>query len=133
MKYLAPVVVTCMLASGILNAEEAPPTPAVHVSAAEVTIYNSSFRPAFWASGEFVRELIAAEGGPPEQRGGFLRLTGEGRKTLWLACTDVVATVCENAPVSSPKPNLPGIVTRAQGIPLCPGDPRCPVSKKRGT
>jgi hypothetical protein len=131
-RYIVAIIMGCTFFATSARADDHVVEPAVDVISAEVTVYNYRFRPAFRATREYILELLEADNREPEQSIGYLRLSGEGEDALWLKCGDIVAEACDDAP--APKASRPRAVSpaRASGIPLCPGDPRCPVSKSGG-
>lgn len=119
------LLAAALLFSTTSAGDDAPQTKAVAIKTAEVTIYDSRLRPAFTAKADYVASLATWSDREPERRGKYLLVSGDGESALWIHCSQVQAEACADATSARRGP----IAVRAAGIPVCPGDPRCPAGR----
>lgn len=104
------------------------PAPEFSLKSETVIVYDSRGRALLRAGHDYIADLL--DPAAVVQERGYLLLSGEGDSALWVSCADVVHPLCAGG--VRPGAQL-GVARRSSGIPVCPGDPRCPErpSKKK--
>jgi hypothetical protein len=115
-------ILTLLAAAGAVSASE--PAERVELSGPNAVAYTARGSAMFRGDLPFLLSYVETEGEIFEARDGKVRISPDGTPEVWLRCSDLqgVASCADQPAAEAP-------LTRAAGIPNCPGDPRCP--KKR--
>jgi hypothetical protein len=114
-------------------------SPVAHAQEAEVfelkgdsaIVLDDNDMPVFFADRAFLVDLLGTQGEIFEVTPGRVRISRDGEEGVWLRCADLkpIKACGEQATVVSRSRQRDD--ARAGGVPVCPGDPRCPKRRSK--
>lgn len=87
--------------------------------------------PMFQAGRAFLLDLVGTNGEIFASSGTRVRISADGQSEVWLNCAELKPLkACATGTNSGTKARQDNAI-RGKGIPICPGDPRCPRRRQK--
>jgi len=117
---LRRLVILVMLAAAS-SAIAAEPADTIQLSGDTAVAYSARGTAIFRGDLPFLLAYVGTDGQVFDTKEGKVRISPDGAPQVWVKCSELKGVAsCANQSEADTQ------LTRAAGIPTCPGDPRCP-------
>ena len=125
------LILACSLALMAAPVAHAQDTEVFELKGDNAVVLDDNDMPVFLADRAFLIDLLGTEGEIFAATPGRVRISRDGEEGVWLRCADLKPLKVCGEQTNVVRRSRQRDDSRAGGVPVCPGDPRCPKKRSK--